>query len=604
MRPVLITCSMTVGMFKPHLSQEERQRLKSLFECEDGSLIRESGTILEGENGLVFCFPLSQGAQRTNPFETGGACVVMYKGERTLPETSTYRKSSTIVQEDVQDSPLSLMRKLNGSWAAVLLDDHQCMISLGRDIAGAHSLYYALVDGTLCFASSLACFRKFPFTIDPEAVSEFLHYLYIPAPHTIYREVKSVLPGQIVSFDGKNLKEGSLPRKNFGEDQPNNQHLVNPVQLLIDYEDLLKKSVQISCSKKGKTALFLSGGKDSSALAIAVKRGGLRNVEAITLGFDEREIDESDDAKIVADHLGLPFRQLKFPRETYLKFWPEFIRCFGQPVGDCAALPVFVGMKESYNNYDVFLDGTGNDRYMGIPTTWQEDLAWHIHRRISGLHRLPWRFVPNGYSYSVDTLARFLSKPREEQFVSWNGWTLEEITKLTGSKPNWRNTPLHRLYRNCSSSMVHKTLTLCDVWEPETAYRKVVQISNTMGKSVRFPFLDRDLVKFSQNLPPAYQYEGRNNKIILRLFLKKYLPEKIVNKKKGAFVFPKNYILASNNYEFLDIFLSSDCIREYGWVDDSIVNVYVQRYKNGDKALEDRIWALVLLHAWAELRGG
>ncbi|MCK4826609.1 asparagine synthase [bacterium] len=587
MKNSLIFCSMIVGLFKTRLHTREREEFKEGFEIESHGFFKTRGLVREGKNSLVVYFPSVIGAKGDDPMNSGGTCVISFRNGG----------------KELKDCQVPTEQGLNGSWAMAIVDDRQG-ISLGRDVAGAQSMYFAKMNDVFYFASSLTLFRMLPFTIDPDAISEFLHYLYIPAPRTIYREVKSVLPGQIVSFDGKNLKEAILPRKNFGEDQPHNQHLANPEQLLIDYQDLLKKSVQISCSKKGKTALFLSGGKDSSALAIAVKRGGLRNVEAVTLGFDEREIDESDDAKIVADHLGFPFRQLKFPMETYLKYWPEFIRCFGQPMGDCAALPVFVGMKESYNNYDVFLDGTGNDRYMGITTTWQEDLAWYIHRRIPGLHRLPWRFVPSGYSYSVDTLARFLSKPREEQFVSWNGWTLKEITKLTGRKPNWQNNPLYRLCRNCSSSMVHKTLTLCDVWEPETAYRKVVQVANIMGKSVRFPFLDRDLVKFSQNLPSAYQYEGRINKIILRLFLKKYLPEKIVNKKKGAFVFPKNYILASNNYEFLDIFLSSDCIREYGWVDDSIVNLYVQKYKKGDKSLEDRIWALVLLHAWAELRGG
>ena len=347
--------------------------------------------------------------------------------------------------------------------------------------------------------------------------------------------------------------------------------------------------------------MFLSGGKDSSALAIAVKRGELRNVEAITLGFDEQEIDESDDARVVAEHLGLPFRQLKFSRETYLKYWPEFIRYFSQPMGDCAALPVFAAMKELYGDYDVFLDGTGNDRYLGHTTTWQEDVAWYIHRWIPDFHHLPWEFFPNGHSYSADVLVRYLSKPREEQFVSWSGWTAKELTKLTGRKLNWQESPLYESYRNCSSPMVHKILTISKIWAPETAYRKVVQIANILGKTVRFPFLDLDLVKFSQNLPSRYKHEGRLNKIILRLLLKKYLPEKIINKKKGYFIFPKDYILASNNYEFLDIFLSPECINKHGWVDDSMVNVYVGEYKNGDRSLEDRIWGLVLLHSWGEL---
>lgn len=588
MSNLLTSCSMVIGIFKTRLSQKERENFKKAFDAEQFEFSKIQASIMESENSIVSCFFQADGAHEVDPMGMGGTCVISF-GE--------------VGEALGGNGRISLMQELNGSWAMAILDDQQG-VSLGRDVAGAQSMYFARVNDTFYFTSSLTLFRKLPFIIDPDAISEFLHYLYVPAPRTIYREVKSVLPGQIISFDGKSLKEDSLPRKNFGEDQSDKNHFIDPEQLVIHYEDFLKRSVQNSCSKKGKTALFLSGGKDSTALAIAVKRSGLQNVEAVTLSFDEREIDESDDAKVVAEHLGLPFRPLKFPRETYLKYWLEFIRCLGQPIGDCAALPVFAGMKESDNRYDVFLDGTGNDRYLGHTTTWQEDIAWRIHRRIPRLHHLPWEFVPNGYCYSVDVLVRFLSKPREEQFVSWNGWTAKEVTRLMGRKPSWQKKPLYKSYRNCSSPMTHKTLTLSDIWAPETAYRKVVQIANVMGKQVRFPFLDRDLVKFSQDLPSAFQYKGRVNKIILRLFLEKYMPEEIINKKKGYFIFPKDYMLASNNYEFLDIFLSSDCIRKYGWVDDSIVNLYIQRYKNGDKSVEDRVWSLVLLHAWAELGKG
>lgn len=580
----LISCSMALGIFGRHLSKHFQANFRRIFFASQMGPSEIQTTIFEGQNSLVVCYPLEDAVKGVDPPEMGGACVISFRSQG----------------EDLPNTRVSLTKQLNGSWSMAVVDDSQG-VCLGRDIAGAQSMYFAKMNDTFYFASSLTLFRKLSFVIDPDAISEFLHYLYIPAPRTIYNEVKSVLPGQIISFDGKHLKEANLLRKNFEENQPDNHPFVDSEQVLLDYEVLLKKSVQKSCSKKGKTALFLSGGKDSSALAIAAKRGELRNVEAITLGFDEQEIDESDDARVVAEHLGLPFRQLKFSRETYLKHWPEFIRYFSQPMGDCAALPVFAAMKELYGDYDVFLDGTGNDRYLGHTTTWQEDVAWYIHRRIPGFHHLPWKFFPNGYSYSADVLVRYLSKPREEQFVSWSGWTAKELTKLTGRKSDWQESPLYESYRNCSSPMVHKILTISKIWALKTAYRKVVQIANILGKTVRFPFLDWDLVKFSQNLPSRYKYEGRLNKIILRLLLKKYLREKIINKKKGYFIFPKDYILASNNYEFLDVFLSPDCINKYGWVDDSMVNVYVGEYKNGDRSLQDRIWALVLLHSWAEL---
>ena len=579
----MISCSQMVGIFKLGISEVERENFKSLYTGKFSRNIKNCDFLIEGNNSVAFYRPLEGTNQQYEECMTGGVCFLSVLKSASRPGIVGIER----------------FESMNGSWAMAIVDDDYG-VSLGIDVDGAQTLFYSVVNGSIYYTSSLILFKKLFFGINPDAISDFLHFLYIPAPRTIYSEVKSVLPGQVVSFDGNQLKMDYLPKKNFTKNQTGNLDNLDYEELLIDYEKLLKKSVSNSVSKYGKTALFLSGGKDSSALAIAANRAGLKNVEAVTFGFEETEIDESGDAKIVADYLGIPFSRLSFSREDYIKNWPEFIRSLGQPLGDCAAVPIFTGIKELNNRYDLYLDGTGIDRYMGVTTTWQEDFAWLLHCKIPNLHRLPWKLLRNNYSYSIDVIANYLQRTREEQFVSWNGWTAKEILMITGRKAKWQNIELYKLYKNCSSPMVHKTQTITGIWGVESCKRKVVQISNVMHKLVRFPFLDKELVEFSQSLPSEYQYKGRINKIILRAFLKKYLPGQIVNKKKGAFIFPKNYILDFNNYEFLKLFLSSECVRKHGLVDDKIISSYVNEYKKGNRSMEDRIWALVLLHSWAE----
>lgn len=578
------SCAMTVGVYKTGLTLMEREEFKQKFLAEGLKVSKNPGSIFEGKNSLVLCVPAGEETDLVDPMKTGGACVISYGN------TGLHSKASLI----------SKMERLNGSWAMAILDDQQG-VCLGRDVAGAQTMYYGRIDDGFYFASSLTLFRNLTFTIDMDAISDFLHFLYVPAPRTIYKEVKAVLAGQVVLFDGRKIDEDSLPQKNFRDDAQDRDQTADKDLWLSAYEELLKKSVRMSCPKYEKAALFLSGGKDSSALAIAARNSGLKNIEAVTLGFNEREIDESDDARIVAQHVGMRFRAFKFSRETYLRNWHGFVSCLGQPFGDCAAFPVYVAIREMVGLFDIFLDGTGNDSCLGITTTWHEDLVWHLHRLLPRLHRLPWRFVPKEGSYKLGILARSLGKPREEQFVSWNGWTTEEIEMLTGRRPNWENTSLYRSYLSSSSPMVYKTLTLCKIWEPEAAYRKVVQVANTAGKLVRYPYLDRDLISFSRSLPTVYKYDKRVNKIIIRDLLEKYLPPRIMNKPKGYFIFPKEYILSSRNYENLHVFLSSECIEKHAWVDESIVKKYANQYMKGDDSLKDRIWALVILHAWAEI---
>ncbi len=260
-------CSMVIGIFKKDLPETELENFRSLFAGYHTHCPEDPGPVFEGKNAILFCFPLPPGASNVDPMVTGGAPVVFFKSTKgKAPGSATFLHARELPSNDQKTKVSDIMAQLNGSWSAAWVDDETGQVALGRDIAGAQAMFYSINNGILYFASSLTLFRKLPFTINIDAISDFLHYLYIPAPRTIYNEVKSVLPGQIVSFDGKNLRKDGLPRRNFREDQPGSYHFADPEQFLIKYEDLLKKSVQKSCSKKGKTALFLSGGKDSSDL--------------------------------------------------------------------------------------------------------------------------------------------------------------------------------------------------------------------------------------------------------------------------------------------------------------------------------------------------
>jgi asparagine synthase (glutamine-hydrolysing) len=460
-------------------------------------------------------------------------------------------------------------------------------------------MYYAFANGAFYFTSSLTCFSKLPFEINPDAVSDFLHFLYVPAPGTIYKQVKAVLPGHVISFHDNKIDQFALSPE-ADREKVYTHTAATEDEYLYGYETYLKKSILNACSNDQRAALFLSGGKDSSVLAIGIKEAGLRNVEAISMSYGDESIDECKDARVVAEHLGIPFRPIKFSPSTYFKHWKDFIKAIGQPFGDPATLPVYVTMKELNDHFDVYLDGTGNDRYMGITTTWQEDYAWYLYRLFPGLRYIPWKYLDFKSSYSLDVFLKAFSRQREEQFVSWKGWSAEEISKLMGIQPDWRDIPLYQKYRSVSSSMNYKTATLCEIWEPEAAYRKTVQSASTLGKAIHFPFLDKELMTFSAELPSSLKHRDRTNKIILRMLQKKYLPSEILVKRKGVFNFPKEYILGAENNDFVYQLLSRDNLVKHGLIEPSFANKYVEDYINGNKNLEDRIWSLALLHSWLE----
>lgn len=571
-------CASFAGFFKKGLSPSERERMKALLGQGFGRGARL--TALEGRNSTVLFEEAAEGLEPVEAAGCGGSCVVSFTEGREGGEL----KSAGV---------FSYIEGLNGTWAVAGVDGTSGVV-LARDFAGAQSAYYCVMDGCLFFASSLTLMKGLPLSISREALADFLHFLYIPAPGTIYSEVEAVLPGEAVIYDGTKVTRSPL------RDALSAQAAAGPEEYLSRYEELLKASMNRACPKGSKAALFLSGGKDSSALAVAASLNGTKNVDAINLGFADASIDESSDARTVAEHLRMPFTALKFTAREYFGLFPGYAASLGQPMGDAAAMPLYAAMEALGESFGVFIDGTGNDRYFGVTTTWQEDLAWQAHRRLPGLDKLPWKSLKTGLSYSVDSIKGSLSRPREEQFVSWKGFASGEIAGLIGAPPDWRRGRLYGIYRGAASAMELKTRTLCEIWEPEAAFRKSVQIANARRRTVRYPFLDRELVTYSKGLPEGLKHNGRSNKVILRMFLKRHLPQEILDKRKGAFVFPKGYILETDGFEYVKGLLSSESLKRHGLVEPSAAAAVAGRYIKGDKGLQDRVWALVMLHAWME----
>src|ERR1700693_1485709 len=85
------------------------------------------------------------------------------------------------------------LRRFIGMFAFALWDSAENEMTLARDRLGKKPLYYCLTGGRLIFGSELKALRAFPaFTarVDRQALTLFLRYNYVPAPHSIYEGVK------------------------------------------------------------------------------------------------------------------------------------------------------------------------------------------------------------------------------------------------------------------------------------------------------------------------------------------------------------------------------------------------------------------------------
>src|SRR5690606_11335198 len=89
-----------------------------------------------------------------------------------------------------------------GMFAMAVWDAEARELSLLRDRLGIKPLYYSWRRGLLTFGSELRSLvegPEFDREIDPQALADYLRYLYVPAPATIYRNAFKLPPGHILT---------------------------------------------------------------------------------------------------------------------------------------------------------------------------------------------------------------------------------------------------------------------------------------------------------------------------------------------------------------------------------------------------------------------
>ena len=145
-----------------------------------------------------------------------------------------------------------------------------------RDCVGGQTLYAAQLDGRIVFATDLRAFHASGMlrALDEEAVAQFLHYLYVPAPRTLVAGCTAVLPGHVLSIgDSTRHEKYATPRFVKGPTIENADELERETERhLPAFEDRLLTAVADCVPERGRVALALSGGKDSSVLAIALSK--------------------------------------------------------------------------------------------------------------------------------------------------------------------------------------------------------------------------------------------------------------------------------------------------------------------------------------------
>lgn len=531
---------------------------------------------------------------------------------------------------------------LEGVYCLALWDHEQKKLLLYRDASCAKALYWFDGGDWAAAATRLDILTDMPGVgraIAPAGLHEYLRFLDVSPPNTIYAGIRALEPGVVARVSHGTLDYGtpldgskealiessvrhtpgsrflgllnSSLRRNDGEGLeqrlPEVSHrrsrcsttgATPTFDASVDALDAaLRASVAARLDRGRPTGVFLSGGIDSAllcAIAASIDRDA---VDAFTVGFDERGFDERPVAAGIAAHLGVRHHCHAYDMATYARAFDDFVASSDLPFADPAGLPTLLMYRDCRQVVDSVLDGTGADtllgvmpaRHLRIATQYAALLPHTLRHAIAAvLRRIP---GAAGYAPVFDFDAP------EDLLIRWKGWTRAEIAALTGVPVDLDHTRFFRVYRQFARGDHFERYSALLGNLPDD---RVHQAAELTGLYVRFPYGDRRVEQLIRGLPPAYRYTAAEPKRLLRALLGRYVPPHLWDVPKHGFDFPFLSLLQYDSFSLIRRYLNTGLLKRQGLVEARMVEEYVEAFQGGDSGFGFRIWALVVLFAWLE----
>jgi asparagine synthase (glutamine-hydrolysing) len=522
-----------------------------------------------------------------------------------------------------------------GMFALAAWDRHRRELHLVRDRFGEKPLYYGWAGAHFVFASELKALRRVPTFVaelDRQAVVLFLRHNCVPAPRTIYRGVAKLEPGHVLTV-GCGTRRGELPppraywSARLAIDEARRRPLDGGGDELADQLDAtLSASVGARMVADVPVGAFLSGGVDSSLIVALMQRHSHHPVRTFTVGFAEREYDESADASAVAALLGTDHTSLRVSDRDALEVIPELPSMWDEPFADCSQIPTHLVSRLARTEVTVSLSGDGGDElFAGYNRhAWLERL-WDRSTVVPGdLRRLVGALatrVPPGAVESVARLSAVLpnrwrlrnpstklaklglvlgaDKPEDAYLCLVSHWQSPEtmvvgappVTSLAADPATWPGL----------GGITEQMLWLDLVgYLPDDILTKLDRAAMAVSLETRVPFLDRAVVDLAWRLPVTAKLNGGVTKWILRRVLHRYIPPELVERPKMGFGLPIGTWLRGPLRPWAEDLLSERQLRRDGVLDPAPVRRAWQLHQRGRRDFGYELWDVLALQAWLQ----
>lgn len=464
-----------------------------------------------------------------------------YQNFKTSSDTETILYSFT--ESGIQET----ISKFIGMFAIALFDKIENKLYLIRDRVGIKPLYYTFENGEFSFASELKGFSEhLKSEVSNKSLIQFMTLGYIPKNNSYYKNIFKLEAGHYLTFDGQNIdikKYWDLPTQKID---------ISYQDAVVEAERLIQSSIKYRLLADVEVGSFLSGGVDSSLVSSIMQEESNKRIKTFSIGFEDREYDESIYAKEVAKYINSEHYEYKFGVNDVFNLLNSFDNHYDEPFGDASSLPMMLLSQKTKEQVSVALSGDGGDElFLGYDRYFLTNNYFNKFQKIPKILREIGSFIAKNLNQDkLQKLSYPLKILTQENlysllYTSIKPWELQNLFDKEFIKDSFGKVDLSLLdileYSFDGNDPID-SLSRLDFkrYLVDDIMTKVDRATMAYTLEARVPILDHRVVEFAYSLPTNLKLQN-GAKSILKDILYTKVPKELIDRPKKGFSVPLKY---------------------------------------------------------------
>ena len=529
---------------------------------------------------------------------------------------STRSDTEAILHLFEEEGP-GCLSHLRGMFAFAIWDSRQRSLFVARDRFGIKPLHYFFDGRVFLFGSEIKALLQHPKVsrrLDWTAVDAFFTYGYVPAPWTVYRDVRKVLPGHYMIANERGVRDVE-----YWDLAMEPKHRSSDRDLEAEFIDRFKEAVGMHMLSDVPLGAFLSGGVDSSLVVAMMAKNSPSPINTFTIGFGGETgnfLDERTYAREVSERYATNHREYEVtphPEEAI----DVALEAFDEPFADDSLIPTHHICGLARQHAIVALTGLGGDeafagyaRYLGF-------------RFSDATERLPWKWLLTGARPFVNLIRetkdghnrvnhvkRFVAGANASPSVRWQRYNAlfsadarrALYQPSIASEIDFEEVDRagRRYFERCDASDALDRALYQDIkmYLADDILALTDRVGMWHSLELRVPFLDHTLLEFCARLPTRLKIRFAEKKHLIRRAAAPHVPESVLNHRKQGFASPMAMWLRGGLRGYVSQHLSKESIDRVGVLNAASVRMLIEAHEDRRSLNERQIFAVLMFQRW------